>query len=458
MSEEEGSSRNSSDDEKKKLSSKKPIGASINESSPKSKIEKSEILRAATKQNKGSDDEDESEDAESIPSMDSDYDFESNGEAKILVTGANGFLGAHIVSLLLEKGVTVVATVRDVNEAEVLDDLKADHGNRLIVKQIKIEDFITRWKDVIKGCRGVIHTASPNPYDPRLYQLDLIYPAVEGMINILQASLEEGVKKVVVTSCICAVKGGEYKQNFAEEDWPDPNKMSPIERSKLIAERTAWAFNKDHHAKMAVTSIIPGFLIGPSLSRHCNHPSGRVIKEIAEGRVEKLRKIHLSTCDVRDAAEAHIKALYSKKSNGKRYVCVENSHWMEEIVKELVEKFSPTKGNEDSPVFKPIKIVPKYELTIMNMFDKRLDSIMPFYNKEVYFSNSRIVEHLDVDFRAFSTSIEEMITDLIDKKLLTTLTPGGQPVNKDKDKGSSALAAGKGLIDNVKNLFGMMKK
>ena len=237
----------------------------------------------------------------------------------------------------------------------------------------------------MKGCSGVIHVASPNPFSPTMKQLDIIYPAVEGMINVLQAALDCGVQKVVITSCICALRGAEYSQNYNEENWPDPNKMTPIERSKLLAERTAWHFYKENNSKIGITSILPGFLIGPSLSRQYNKSSARVICDIANGKVSRLMKIHLSSCDVRDAAEAHIKALWSKKTNGKRYVCVENSHWLREIVQEINEKFSPTPDNVDSVLFKPLNEVSKIELLLNVIIDKNFRTLMPFYNKEVYF-------------------------------------------------------------------------
>lgn len=360
------------------------------------------------------------EELSSINTEDSCYDFGENETTVVLVTGANGYLGCHIVKKLLEKGVRVKATVRNIERAGVLLDFKMEYHDRLEIFEIKIEDFITKWKGILQGCTGIIHTASPNPTSPVKNQTDLVFPAIEGTLNMLQSAVELGIKKVVLTGCICCVRGKDYKQYFSEEDWADPDALTPTERCKLMTERTAWAFMRENENIFGFTVILPGFLIGPSLQNSYKSSSALVIRSIASGEVDSILKLHISTCDVRNAAEAHINAFWSKKSNSKRYICVENSHWLEEVPKEILEKFEP-QGYEISQ-----SITPKWKLSLANLYDSNVKSILTYYNKEVYYTDQSIINDLNIDFKAFSQSIEEMVSDMVLKKVVTSLRERSQ--------------------------------
>lgn len=79
--------------------------------------------------------------------------------------------------------------------------------------------------NAFKNCDGVFHTASPviltaveNP------EVELIQPALKGTLNVLKAAKDEGVKKVVFTSSMAAVrfyKGWDFNVPLDEENWSD---------------------------------------------------------------------------------------------------------------------------------------------------------------------------------------------------------------------------------------------
>lgn len=83
-------------------------------------------------------------------------------DKKVLVTGATGFIGAHIVKGLIAKGCKVKGTVRklDSPQNEELKNLLGDKKNNLTFCEGDLSDE-TVWKDIVKGCDYVVHVASP---------------------------------------------------------------------------------------------------------------------------------------------------------------------------------------------------------------------------------------------------------------------------------------------------------
>lgn len=113
-----------------------------------------------------------------------------------------------------------------------------------------------------------------------------------------------------MTSCFSAIKGGKYKLTYNEDAWGEPENVTAIEKSKIFAERAAWYFQKENSDKIDLTVICPGFLLGPCIQKHYDFSSGLFFKKFMDGRVTSLLKMHVPVCDVRDAALAHVQALW----------------------------------------------------------------------------------------------------------------------------------------------------
>jgi len=161
----------------------------------------------------------------------------------VLVTGGSGFLGGWCVVELLKRGYRVRTTVRDLSrEAGVRAAIgsQVDAGDRLTVlaADLRSDDG---WGQAVDGCDYVLHVASPfppvQPNDPD----ELIVPAREGTLRVLKAGLDAGVGRIVVTSSVAAISGGDRPASgpLTEQNWSDPDnpKLSPYARSKTIAER-----------------------------------------------------------------------------------------------------------------------------------------------------------------------------------------------------------------------------
>ena len=147
---------------------------------------------------------------------------------RVLLTGANGFLGSHILSLLLKSNYSVRAIVRSQSKADqVLKDFpeagaSLDFG---IVPDITAPNSFDSVVQSQPPFDAVIHTASPYLYSAVSDNLkDFIEPAVKGTEEILKSikSRAPGVKRVVLTSSCAAVldfDAGNNGKIYTEADW-----------------------------------------------------------------------------------------------------------------------------------------------------------------------------------------------------------------------------------------------
>ncbi|CAN0908137.1 Cinnamoyl-CoA reductase 1 [Linum grandiflorum] len=138
----------------------------------------------------------------------------------VCVTGAGGFIGSWIVKLLLERGYTVRGTVRNPEDPKNRH-LKELEGadERLSLWEADLLDYDSL-RQAIDGCHGVFHTASPISDDPE----QMLEPAVDGTKNVILASSEAKVRRVVFTSSIGAVYMDPNRSHDVEMDesyWSD---------------------------------------------------------------------------------------------------------------------------------------------------------------------------------------------------------------------------------------------
>ena len=191
----------------------------------------------------------------------------------ILVTGATGYIGKHIVLCLLDAGHTVIGSARSVSRdaemrsalAPALKDPTALERYRTVALDLNSDDG---WSEAMQGVDVLMHTASPFPISPPKNPDDLIRPAVDGMLRALRSAHAAGVRNVVATSSSAAIMGAaETKETFDETDWSDPGKpgISAYSLSKTLAEQAAWNFVRTEAPEMRLSIINPCLVLGPPL-------------------------------------------------------------------------------------------------------------------------------------------------------------------------------------------------
>jgi nucleoside-diphosphate-sugar epimerase len=267
----------------------------------------------------------------------------------VLVTGANGYIASWLVKKLLASGHRVHATVRNPGDTAKVGHLlglaNGLPGKLELFKADLLQDG--SFDEAMKGCEIVFHTASPfiarNIDDP---EKQLIRPALEGTRNVLSsANRVDSVRKVVLTSSIAAVFGDAIdirktgKKTFDEHDWNETSsaEYQPYQYSKKIAEKLAWDMCAAQDRWQLVT-INPGMVFGPSLG-----PTGsesiKLMQDFGNGTLLLgAPDLVFAIVDVRNIADAHIKAAFTESSSG-RYICVSESLSYMDISKAFRKQF-----------------------------------------------------------------------------------------------------------------------
>ncbi|KAL8260360.1 hypothetical protein R6Q59_028313 [Mikania micrantha] len=251
----------------------------------------------------------------------------------VCVTGGSGYIGSWLVRLLLDRGYTVNATVKDLKDEKETKHLEALEGaeSRLRLFQIDLLDYDSIVA-AITGASGVFHLASPctvdQVHDP---ESELLAPAIKGTNNVLTAAKELGVKRVVVTSSVSAiVPSPSWPSDVpkSEDCWTDEGYCKQKELwyplSKTLAEKAAWEFSKEKGLDIVVVN--PGTVMGPILPPTIN-ASMQMILLLIQGCTQTYENFFMGSVHVKDVALAHI-LVYENTSATGRHMCVESiSHY-----------------------------------------------------------------------------------------------------------------------------------
>jgi dihydroflavonol-4-reductase len=337
----------------------------------------------------------------------------AEGDGKtVLVTGGSGFLAGWCIAGLLEQGYRVRTTVRNPSrerEVHATVESQVPSPHHLTVHQADLTSD-DHWDNVIEGCDYVLHVASPFPPKQPKDHDELIVPAREGTLRVLGKSLDHGVKRVVVTSSIAAVrlaKGGE-KRTLTEDDWTDPDEegLTPYVRSKTIAEQAAWDMVKQRGAEDRLAVVNPGAIIGPVLNDDISY-SIQAIERLLKG-MPGMPRLGFSFVDVRDVADLEIRAMTSPEAGGKRFIAVTKFLWMAETGEILRDRL----GERASKV--PTRTLPDFLVRGMGLFDGGIRSIVGSLGKRSELSSERARTTLGWTPRSIEDSIAETGESLIE--------------------------------------------
>ena len=316
---------------------------------------------------------------------------------KVLVTGSTGFIGLHCIHQLIEKGYSVNGTLRSKSrEEEVRSSLKeanlSDANLNLYECDLMSDDG---WEKAIDGCDYVLHIASPFINGLPDHEDDLIKPALTGTQRILKLSAANPqIKKIIITSSFAAVGDTFNGQTvFNETDWSDPNnnKISAYNKSKTLAEKSAWDF-MESNPSFKLTVINPVGVIGPMLSDDIG-TSNLFVKKILDGSTPGNPGLHIGFVDVRDVARAHVDSIKNEKSDNKRIILSKDEIWVSEL-SEILRNLGYKA---------PKRNIPKWLISVLSLFDKQLGGLIPMIGKVRNIESSIFSEVFDWEL----ISIEE---------------------------------------------------
>lgn len=238
----------------------------------------------------------------------------------ILVTGGAGYIGSHLVMALLEKGEDVIVfDSLELGHAETIETLKK-YGNLKFVKgNLKNLDEI-RGAFLVNKIDSVVHFAAYSQVaesvkNPQKYYYNNVY----GTLNLLNAMLEFGVKKIVFSST--AATYGEPVYTPIDEKHPQ-QPINPYGNSKLMVEKILDDYDKAYGLKSVRLRY---FNVAGADSKarigEWHEPETHLIPNVLKAKEDKVFKMFGTdydtkdgTCvrdyiNVEDLAQAHIKAL-----------------------------------------------------------------------------------------------------------------------------------------------------
>jgi nucleoside-diphosphate-sugar epimerase len=258
--------------------------------------------------------------------------------ARVLVTGATGYVAGFCVRELLEHGYDVRGTVRDIKTANVAH-LRA--LGEIELAQATLDDD-AGWTEAVDGCDYVLHVASPIPFKAPRHEDELIRPALDGTRRVMLAASRAGVRRVVYTSTLDAATrdGATAGRVHTDEDWSDLAECNAYAKSKLLAEQAAWEIAGPRDLELA--SILPGAVIGPQLKSTVTRDStSDLVRRMLAGEMPAVPPLSIAFSDVRDLAAAHRLALEVPAAAGNRYICAGGPRPMMDIARALKAEYGP---------------------------------------------------------------------------------------------------------------------
>lgn len=238
----------------------------------------------------------------------------------VLLTGASGFLGWHVASLLLERGDTVRGLVRAGSRVPELavETVTGDLRDRASIER------------AMAGCSAVFHVAA----DYRLWAKDpkeLYRSNVDGTRHVLEAAKQAGVERVVYTSTVGCI--GVPRDALGDEDAKislDEMK-GDYKRSKFMAEQVALDYAR---GGLPVVIVNPTAPIGDHDFKPT--PTGKIVVDFLAGAMPAYIDTGLNIVDARDCARGHLLA-FERGRVGERYILGAENLTLAEILFKLAE-------------------------------------------------------------------------------------------------------------------------
>ena len=337
----------------------------------------------------------------------------------VMVTGATGYVAGWIIKRLLDEGLTVHATVRDSadqNKRAHLDQAAAAAPGTI---RYFDADLLEQgaFAEAMAGCSIVFHTASPfvvNVSDP---QRDLVDPALLGTRNVLeQANSTPSVERVVLTSSVAAIYGDNAdvaetaNGQFTEEHWNTTSSLDhqAYSYSKKLAEEEAWRIH-DQQDRWRLVCINPALVIGPGLNPRGTSESFRLIKQLGNGTMAAgAPRWGFGLVDVRDVAEAHLRAAFLPDARGRHIIFAESKDFLE-----MGRLLQPHFPRYPLPKF----ALPKAMAWLFGPFaNKAMTRKIVSRNVGYRFmaDNSKGIRELGMSYRPAEESLREFFQQLID--------------------------------------------
>ena len=256
---------------------------------------------------------------------------------RVAVTGATGFVGAHVARLLGERGLQLRVTYRDPDRLSRLGELEFEAVKGDVLDRAAM-------RRALRGCELAFHTAGVVGSRPaeRVWQVNALAPRV-----VVEAAAAEGVERVVVTSSVAGI-GPVPPGKVGDEENPFTGGLGmTYVDAKHEGELEAVAAG----ARLGIEVVVvnPAYVLGAPVDRsQPGETSTRTVGNYLRGRLPAAVDGQMNIVGVRDVARGHLQAA-ERGRPGERYVLGGHDvSWPE-----LLERIAELSG-----VHHPVAILP----------------------------------------------------------------------------------------------------
>jgi len=272
----------------------------------------------------------------------------ANAVRTICVTGASGYIGSHIVSLLLSEGQRVLGAVREPESSPKLAHLRALPGaERLTLLKADVLDE-TAWDGVLAQADSVIHCVAVVSFGARDPQKEIVDVAVKGTENVLSAAARSPrTVSVVHLSSIAALVSYQAEQvyQFSSKDWCNDATLAtnPYGLGKTLSEQVAQQIqaksaSDPQLSPFQLAVVAPGYVLGPLLAKEHAGSSPAIVRDMLNRAYPGCPDLNFNVVDVRDVARACV-LLSETPVNGRRLIMVNGRLWWREMAATLARQF-----------------------------------------------------------------------------------------------------------------------
>jgi dihydroflavonol-4-reductase len=240
---------------------------------------------------------------------------------KVCVTGATGFIGAHVAAELVAAGHEVRVTVRDRRRLRALEGLD--------VEPVQVDVLDRRaMRRAFARCEHVFHAAGLVASRPEseVWRVNAIAPRLA-----VEAAARAGVRRFVITSSVGALGPARSGRAANEQNaWPEEGTGLLYTDAKHEGELAA--LEAGDRLGLEVVAANPAYVLGAAFNRRiAGETSTRIVANYLRGRLPAVVDAFTNVVDVEDVAKGHVLAAQKGKA-GERYILGgDNLRWSEVI-------------------------------------------------------------------------------------------------------------------------------
>jgi len=320
---------------------------------------------------------------------------------KILITGADGLLGANLVRELLSRGYSVRAVIQPGSKSVTLDKLPIEKV------ECDLLDDGDRLLEAISGCGAVIHAAA---ITDMWAAPDLTWRVnLDGTKKVLDACVKAGIKKILYVGSASSFQFGTIERPGDEEaPFPRGYKGFAYMESKFKASQLVKEYARRHGLWVVV--VCPTFMFGPYDSRPS---SGELIRQFVIRQLKFTTKGGRNFVYVGDVAKAAVNAL-EKGQSGSSYILGGENLTYSDFFGKVAKK---------AGIAPPMIVLPAAVVLLTGFFGSLYENLTgkrALINSPLalnstygtYYSPARAIKELDMPQTPIDRAIEESMESL----------------------------------------------